>query len=335
MKFSVVFILAFIMLVWQVLMSSNDIKNQERPGGTAWGYLGTDRNTLFSAAEHGDLNYVQEYLQGGGVVDRYALYGATALFYAVRGAQVDMVSLLLEAGADPTTTDHLTNMTPITLLEAKGENCFNENEKKIYALLLQARERHAEYDSTLKELEQTWNKEKASELFEKPDLPNRVLTPLLFAAGKAKDVKTFCNLIERMNALPGTLYEMLKEGKFAFAEDTLETLLRAVELKHNEQMCFHFKTLYKEKRLCTEASQADPISMYIDGPLMEGNTPLMMSASMGNFCLVEFLLELGANPELRNDAGKSAIDLVCTHWGTPEDAAKIRILLQANKKHQQ
>lgn len=331
MKIFIVCAFVILILTCPVMISSNAKECQERPGGTAWGYLGVDRTTLFSTAEFGDLNYVQDYLQGGGSVDRYALYGATALFYAVRGAQVEIVSLLLEAGADPTTTDHLTKMTPITLLEVKGENCFNENEKKIYALLLQARSRHAEYDSALKMLERTWNEDKASELLEKPDLPNCVLTSLLFAAGKARDVKTFCNLIERMNSLPGgTLYEMLKEGKFGFAEDTLETLLRAVARKQNEIMCFHFKTLYKEKMLCTEASQVDPISLHIDGPLMEGNTPLMVAASMGNFCLVEFLLELGASPELRNDAGESAIDLVGTHWGTPEEAAKIRTLLQEN-----
>jgi hypothetical protein len=56
----------------------------------------------------------------------------------------------------------------------------------------------------------------------------------------------------------------------------------------------------------------------IDAPAPNGTTPLMMAVRGGKLDTVDLLISRGANPNVRNDAGASALD-----WARREGFAKI------------
>ncbi len=69
---------------------------------------------------------------------------------------------------------------------------------------------------------------------------------------------------------------------------------------------------YREKRSSTLATQLRKHGVDFRNPLNE--TPLMISARFGRTDLVEELLALGADPELRDNAGRTALRTVLKSW---------------------
>jgi outer membrane protein assembly factor BamB len=70
-------------------------------------------DALISAAQRQDVAKVTELLAAGTPVDSANRYGATALFYAADKGNVELVKLLLAAGADTNVQDTFYNATPL------------------------------------------------------------------------------------------------------------------------------------------------------------------------------------------------------------------------------
>lgn len=77
---------------------------------------------LRRAASEGDAARVRELLDKGADVNAANQYGATALAFATRRENVEMVKLLLERGADPDRKDTFYGATPLGLALRKGHS---------------------------------------------------------------------------------------------------------------------------------------------------------------------------------------------------------------------
>lgn len=74
---------------------------------------GSRDEDLWDAAGRGDVAAVRRLLAEGADVNARTRYGATALFFAADKARLDVVSLLLEKGADPNVKDSFYGATPL------------------------------------------------------------------------------------------------------------------------------------------------------------------------------------------------------------------------------
>jgi ankyrin repeat protein len=77
---------------------------------------------LRRAASEGDMARVKELLDKGVDVNAANQYGATALAFATRRGNVEMVKLLLERGADPGRRDTFYGAAPLGLALRKGHS---------------------------------------------------------------------------------------------------------------------------------------------------------------------------------------------------------------------
>ncbi|XP_026364969.3 LOW QUALITY PROTEIN: 2-5A-dependent ribonuclease [Ursus arctos] len=74
---------------------------QERPTPSSNGRTSVDGDKLIKAVKDGNINLVQQLLEGGADVNFQDEWGWSPLHNAVQGDQEDMVDLLLRYGADP------------------------------------------------------------------------------------------------------------------------------------------------------------------------------------------------------------------------------------------
>ena len=77
---------------------------------------------LISAAQEQKVDLVRTILKSGVDVNAKTEYGATALFFACDRGNRELVKLLLDAGAEPNTTDTFYNSTPVDWAVQKGFN---------------------------------------------------------------------------------------------------------------------------------------------------------------------------------------------------------------------
>src|SRR5258708_14919379 len=81
--------------------------------GSATSFAAGSRDQeLWDAAGRGDAATVRRLLAEGVEVNAKTRYGATALFFACDKARLEVVSLLLEKGADPNVKDTFYGATP-------------------------------------------------------------------------------------------------------------------------------------------------------------------------------------------------------------------------------
>ena len=64
------------------------------------------KKRLLSAADHGDLEHLNNLLAAGVDVNIHAMNGITPLMVASRQGHIEIVRALLEAGADPDIQDN-------------------------------------------------------------------------------------------------------------------------------------------------------------------------------------------------------------------------------------
>jgi outer membrane protein assembly factor BamB len=81
---------------------------------------GSRDQELWDAAGRGDAATVRRLLAEGADVNAKTRYGATALFFAADKAHLDVVSLLLERGADPNVKDSFYGFTPLFWAVERG-----------------------------------------------------------------------------------------------------------------------------------------------------------------------------------------------------------------------
>ncbi|MEM7353129.1 MAG: PQQ-binding-like beta-propeller repeat protein [Acidobacteriota bacterium] len=90
---------------------------------------------LIEAAQHQDIETVRKLLAEGVDVDSKNRYGATALFYAADKGNLEIVTLLLEKGAEINVTDTFYQATPLTWSLFKSAE--SAPHKKIALVLLE------------------------------------------------------------------------------------------------------------------------------------------------------------------------------------------------------
>ena len=73
-----------------------------------------DVDSLFKAAQDGDLERLRTLIEKGVDVNSKTRYSATALSFAAEKGHLEMVRFLLEKGADPNVQDSFYNATPLT-----------------------------------------------------------------------------------------------------------------------------------------------------------------------------------------------------------------------------
>ncbi len=78
-----------------------------------WPAAAQGAEELHDAARAGDQQRVSELLRSGRAVDEATRYGVTALFFACDRGHLEVVKLLLDAGADPARKDKFYGATPI------------------------------------------------------------------------------------------------------------------------------------------------------------------------------------------------------------------------------
>lgn len=81
---------------------------------------GEKEDLLWRGARNGDVAAVKAALAAGADVNAKFRYGATALSYACDRDNVEVVKLLLNAGADPNVKDTFYNATPLSWASQKG-----------------------------------------------------------------------------------------------------------------------------------------------------------------------------------------------------------------------
>ena len=80
------------------------------------------KESLWEAAQNGDLDTVKKCVEGKIDVNAKTRYGATALFYACDRGHKEIVSYLLSNGADVNVKDSFYNATPVTWAMSKGHD---------------------------------------------------------------------------------------------------------------------------------------------------------------------------------------------------------------------
>jgi outer membrane protein assembly factor BamB len=104
------------------------------------------KQTLWQAAQQGDLSTLKKCIESGIDVDVKTEYGATALFYACDRGNAQVVEYLLKNGASVDIKDSFYNATPLTWAMSKGHD-------EIVVLLAGAK--GADIDSILKQAVQS------------------------------------------------------------------------------------------------------------------------------------------------------------------------------------
>lgn len=83
-------------------------------------FAGTPEDDLLDAVRKGDAAAVKQLLDGGVPVDSKYRYDRTPLSFAADRGQLDIVTLLLERGANPDAQDTFYNNTPLAWAAYKG-----------------------------------------------------------------------------------------------------------------------------------------------------------------------------------------------------------------------
>ncbi len=129
------------------------------------------------AARNGDLETVKKGVEAGIEVDTKSAYGATALFFACDRGQEDIVSYLLEQGADPNIKDTFYNATPVTW------SMMNENQ----GITLKLLENGGEFESVLQNAISSGDEEYARKIIELKSDETDALIKARDAAMRIKD----------------------------------------------------------------------------------------------------------------------------------------------------
>lgn len=285
--------------------------------------IDTGKMTVFKAAERGDTGFVGEYLADGGAVDRMQLYGGTMLYYAVRGRQVEMVRLLLDAGADATRAHEKMNWTPAQLLEFMADKPGWQDDSATGELrrLLQDGEARILETGKMADalLGAAWDGKAAVELTKrKPDW--ETMRRLAEAACHNHDADAFKAILAAMPGVPGNLAEKLQKNAYQMDEALRDELLHLVLRKVNEETFAHCKWQIREGQIYKGADNPNKsVAMHIDGQMGPQKQTLLMSAARaGNVSLCRLLLDNGAAVSLRDADGRTAADQACEEWGDEE-----------------
>lgn len=108
---------------------------------------GIDAVEFLRAAGRGDLVSVKEYVKSGGDPNVRNDYGATALIYAVLEKRLEIISYLLDCGANPRIANNKGN-TPIKLANSKNM----EEVIKLFAKYLDSKEQLKKKEVSLDKL---------------------------------------------------------------------------------------------------------------------------------------------------------------------------------------
>lgn len=291
------------------------------------------KTTIFKAAESGDLATITEYLADGGPVDCAQLYGGTMLYYAVRGRQAGIVKSLLAAGADPTAKHGILGWTPSMLLEhmtTKGGESGSGALEGIGKMLSEAEARARDNETEAEKLlEGAWDGDAVAAFLErKPS--QQILSSLLRGACEHGDASSFKAVMASLTNISLRVREDLVKGIYDVDETLTREWLRAVEDKLNAVAYVHAKKMIEEGSIYRDGEpHNEGVSMHIDS---QDNPPkrtvLMLAAARGNERLCRLLIESGADVSLCDAEGRTALDLACMEWGTPDAKEAIIKMLQ-------
>lgn len=238
---------------------------------------------LIRACYKGDLKFVAAMLKQG--VDPNVLHdnsGSRPLTSAAAGGHIEIVKLLLTAGASPILQDTWVGMPPNG---TPLENAADQGHLEIVKLLL----------------------ERGADINQKGHF-----TPLRAALSNYKnDVVRF--LVEAgANIDPGDLIQAVWRGNEDGSRQLLEAGAKVNVVTKNGETPLHFAAGSKNPRLVEMliAAGAD-VNRQSDPKLDGGSTPLHKAAFNGRIESIKLLLEAGADPLLADRVGN-----------TPEDYAK-------------
>lgn len=232
-------------------------------------------NALFTAAQKGDSTLVEQLLAHGAAIDGLDKQGRTALIIALSQRQFAVASVLLEAGADPNIAHN--KRTALESVQRSG----HKRDARIKPLTMY--ERLLEAGADPKQGTFIANSEKNCQ------------------------VRLLANVVQRY---PDSVAEPIDEYLLALETNCAEGWLKRGQLTQAQllqRMAQHGYLRLLRQRAAkitqTDLNQAD----------RSGNTPLMLAiesaaqSAVDAADMVQLLLELGADPQLANTQGKTAL----------------------------
>jgi len=248
--------------------------------------------SFIDAAGWGNLKDVLSAIASGVFLDAFDAQGDTALYAAARRASTEVVSALIDAGADVNKGDESSDMTPLTIAAADI----------FYAIYYNAVKTEQDYIKIIRKLIE------AGADVNKPD--NTGFNPLMAAAhsGSVEAVYILLQAGADVNAKDHRNDTALIRGAHSGSVEVIKELLYAGADVHatdnsgfNALMAAASSGSVEGIEVLLQAG-AD-VNAQDDG----NNTALILASQANNILAVLMLLEAGALVNLKNNKGKTAL----------------------------
>ncbi|CCH62189.1 hypothetical protein TBLA_0G02500 [Henningerozyma blattae CBS 6284] len=263
-------------LAKKLLEENYDVNYQDNAGNTA----------LHEAALNGYLDIVKLLIEYGADINlqSYELFKDTPLIDASSNGHLDVVKFLLNSGADPL----IANAKGITAYDSiEITSDLEEDEKEIVK----------EIKNTLRNASKKWINSNLTSSRRGSDSKERSISLQNRLIDEGEDYEFFWTDITSKEGKE-KLFNASKDGNFYYVGQYLENggrpdakcFIEAVKLGHSDIVNLFLA-----------------FGMQVNSSNKDGQTPLMIGVGRGNIPTVKLLLEAGANPNIKDKAGKNAL----------------------------
>lgn len=287
---------------------------------------------LHLAVINGNLDLMKLLLESGADPDAQSRTGYSPLHAAAALSEYAAAEILLEAGADPDITNR-NGWTPLMeaarlgrletagLLAARGASLDRTDKEKRNVLMFAAMAPKHSLEMTKLLLDHAARKGKSSALLNAADLSGRTPAAWALLSGNQESALYLIDLIPDCRAGAEGEFAGLLAMKYAIGANNIEAvrklIARGLPLNHDLSLA------YKTARIL----KVDGIHEIFarNGIIEDGKTPLIWAAEADNVDLIRILLQAGADPFQKDNAGNTASRYA-------SDYAAVRELEKAMKK---
>lgn len=309
----------------------------------------SDSLNVFDFSKTGDKDKVLEYLKTGGNINIQDKFGWTMLMYACKYNEIEMVRFLIDKGADVNIKDHKGFSIMEYIKTSKQDVRRNESGALAKKLGLTI-------ETEVRENSEETNKEIREMIMGQSILSNEStlnLNKKMLDAIRAKDSSLVESLISKgadiyFEDISGSplIKQVIEDENLDMYHamlaknipNRLAEIFLWIESKEQWSNPSFKKEFLDTAHQCLKKKDSRDIEKLIKNGFPVNNrdsmgmTPLMHSASRGNYESCRVLLDNGADLEIVDHEGKSAFDYICVKKGSEIDKLKITKLFNEQKK---